>query len=568
MRATQVGPAVVILSFVSIAAGVPVVDLETVAVSGTQAPGTAAGVTFRNAFSVPIVDSTGRVCFRNQLAGPGVTSANDVGIWVGEPGRLALVAREGDPAPGAAGASYNVISAPLFTEGVVVFTATLTGAGVTSANNQGLFVGTADSIRLVARTGNTPNSALGLRLALINDPVVNERGSVAFRALVQGPDVNFMNDTCVYSVEAGAPRLILREGTPMPQFGPNAAIGDLASGPISINAAGQVQAVTSLSGAGSGTRNLLWRGTPDGITPLAWSFRQAWGCSQGQLFLDIFNPVAHCADGTTAYGANLQGPGTNPYNSNGLWIGEGVSMSLLARTGQPAPGTTAEVQSFTSPLHLNSARDVAFAATLSGPGVTPDNMTGLWRGRLGKLRLLARGGDPAPGMPEGVRFAGHFVGRLALNDSGSMVFQWVLTGPGVDASNDAVTYFADAEDRLFPVLREGQLVRLGPGDVRTLSACYLFAGGPSAGADGRGTSLGAGGHISMLAAFPAGAGAALLAKVRCTADFNGDGRVDFFDFLEFVDLFNNNDPRADYNGDGEVDFFDFLDFTTDFDAGC
>jgi hypothetical protein len=44
------------------------------------------------------------------------------------------------------------------------------------------------------------------------------------------------------------------------------------------------------------------------------------------------------------------------------------------------------------------------------------------------------------------------------------------------------------------------------------------------------------------------------------ADINGDGAVDFFDFLEFQSLFAAGDPAADYTADCRLDFFDFLAF--------
>ena len=55
-------------------------------------------------------------------------------------------------------------------------------------------------------------------------------------------------------------------------------------------------------------------------------------------------------------------------------------------------------------------------------------------------------------------------------------------------------------------------------------------------------------------------------NLECPADWNGDGQTDFFDYLDFVQDFDNDD--ADYNGDGQTDFFDYLDFVADFDAGC
>jgi hypothetical protein len=54
----------------------------------------------------------------------------------------------------------------------------------------------------------------------------------------------------------------------------------------------------------------------------------------------------------------------------------------------------------------------------------------------------------------------------------------------------------------------------------------------------------------------------------CTADFNGDASVDFFDYLDFVDAFSTGAARADFNGDGAIDFFDYLDFVDAFSIGC
>lgn len=55
------------------------------------------------------------------------------------------------------------------------------------------------------------------------------------------------------------------------------------------------------------------------------------------------------------------------------------------------------------------------------------------------------------------------------------------------------------------------------------------------------------------------------------SDFNGDGNVDFTDFLFFADAFGTRDifpgyvVEADLDGDGQVDFPDFLIFVSDFE---
>lgn len=54
----------------------------------------------------------------------------------------------------------------------------------------------------------------------------------------------------------------------------------------------------------------------------------------------------------------------------------------------------------------------------------------------------------------------------------------------------------------------------------------------------------------------------------CVADYNADGTVDFFDYLDFVAAFSSGAPAADFNADTVIDFFDYLDFVAAFSTGC
>lgn len=64
--------------------------------------------------------------------------------------------------------------------------------------------------------------------------------------------------------------------------------------------------------------------------------------------------------------------------------------------------------------------------------------------------------------------------------------------------------------------------------------------------------------------------AILVIRHRKRSDFNGDGNVDFIDFLFFADAFGTRDifsgyvTEADLDGDGQVAFPDFLIFVSDF----
>jgi hypothetical protein len=57
----------------------------------------------------------------------------------------------------------------------------------------------------------------------------------------------------------------------------------------------------------------------------------------------------------------------------------------------------------------------------------------------------------------------------------------------------------------------------------------------------------------------------------CPGDFNCDGFVDFFDYLDYTTCFQTGvcgPSSPDFNGDGFVDFFDYADFVDGFQTGC
>ena len=59
-----------------------------------------------------------------------------------------------------------------------------------------------------------------------------------------------------------------------------------------------------------------------------------------------------------------------------------------------------------------------------------------------------------------------------------------------------------------------------------------------------------------------------LSCLLCRPDLDADGSLTVFDFLTFLNLFDDGDPQADFDGDGELTIFDFLAYQTAFDAGC
>jgi hypothetical protein len=79
----------------------------------------------------------------------------------------------------------------------------------------------------------------------------------------------------------------------------------------------------------------------------------------------------------------------------------------------------------------------------------------------------------------------------------------------------------------------------------------------------------AGGYdVAVLGACGPVTGGPATLTVRCAADCDDSDDLTLFDFLCFVNLFNQDDPAADCDGDEAFTLFDFLCFANNFNAGC
>ena len=133
---------------------VPVLKCAHVGEAVPQVP----GATFDYLWP-PGIDAAGNVLFSGYMAGAGITSANDEGLWFGQPGAAMLVARDGWAAPDLPGIVYSgvaSISEAVSETGWIVFTAFISGPGVTpEVNDRAVFCGPPGDFRLVKRTGDS-----------------------------------------------------------------------------------------------------------------------------------------------------------------------------------------------------------------------------------------------------------------------------------------------------------------------------------------------------------------------------------------------------------------------------
>ena len=92
----------------------------------------------------PSLNDAGQAAFRAKLTGTGVGTNNDSGIFRGSAGNLTLIVREGQLAPDGTN-RFDSLVTPFFNvpalnnAGQVVFAAMLTGPGVGTTNHTGLF---------------------------------------------------------------------------------------------------------------------------------------------------------------------------------------------------------------------------------------------------------------------------------------------------------------------------------------------------------------------------------------------------------------------------------------------
>lgn len=118
--------------------------LVPVAIRMQQAAGLATGVKFTTFFNTYIADG-GAIMFRAQVAGPGINTSNDVGLWLYSQGALHLILREGDALPGTGGLRVGTIQR-FDLGGSSHYAALVTLAGASTASNQAILTGSFTSL--------------------------------------------------------------------------------------------------------------------------------------------------------------------------------------------------------------------------------------------------------------------------------------------------------------------------------------------------------------------------------------------------------------------------------------
>lgn len=225
------------------------IGLRKVAVEGESAPGTFQDF---DQIALATLDTTGGICLA------AILSDNRFGIWIQNP-VLAPVILGGQNLPVGSGQFRQFASVSLLeanSQKKVAFIGRVDGSGITSANNQGVWVNRSGSFELAARSGDAAPGVSSAILTNFVQVLINTNDQVAFASQLVGSDYGSATDRALYLNDAGiGTKLVMSTGMQAPGTPPGnvfSYLPDFASG---LNSRGEIVFWAVLKGAGVTTEN-------------------------------------------------------------------------------------------------------------------------------------------------------------------------------------------------------------------------------------------------------------------------------------------------------------------------
>jgi hypothetical protein len=311
-------------------------------------------------------------------------------------------------------------------KGQATFESTLAGPGIdgTGDDNSNAFANwfwTGSELLPVVQF-ETPAPGTNALFRTFDRTTLNDLGHVAFRGDLIGDAVTPNNDTAFWYGPPDNLHLLAREGA----LGPGGVTYGNMSGfdyPV-LARDGQVTFMTDLADGGRG----LFAGLAEDL----------------QLIARSGGPVG---DSGLTYG-HLAGHGTPPRVNNkgdvlfvsflsdgsrGLVVGADQGATIVARTGQPAPGLGGAEFDFFFDYDINDQGAVTFRAETRAEGAQ-DVGSAIYAGSPRKLELIAADGGQAPGAEGDVSF--WYFHDPVINRDGQVAFFATLNGPDARGEND------------------------------------------------------------------------------------------------------------------------------------
>lgn len=271
------------------------------------------------------------------------------------------------------------------------------------------------TLRAVVLTADPVPGMPGVTFREPRKSSIDNHGRIAFGSSLTGRGVTDRNDFALWLETSGTLTLVARHGARAPGY-PGGVVFYGLNG-LYLTDAEEVSLDANLSGGAlgqDGGATAIFYGPPGNIDVVAGSLLPDPGGDADGLLSSAGSLRMH-RQGWLAFTTFSAAGGAV------VWAGRPGQLHRVAGSGDPAPGAEADtLLGGAAGTVVNSRGEVAFRSVIGGAGRRgPDDM-GLWFGAPGKLRLVARHGDSAPGLEAGVTF--EFFNDLRLNDAGSLIF--------------------------------------------------------------------------------------------------------------------------------------------------
>jgi hypothetical protein len=292
------------------------------------------------------------------------------------------------------------------------------------------------SVTTVFRTGDPVPGLPGFEFfGFGGEAVIGENGDVLAVGLIVGPDVNFNNNNVLVSRTAGGLSILARELDPVPTipgFQYLASSINLAGFyELGITPGGLIQYRPDMRNTANGSFGLqgIFAGPPGAEAPFLYEQGPAPGYPGGTMLRADFGPVHRDAGAIAAFGR------VTPDNITALFFGAPGAVTAVLQTGLQAPGLPigVNIQSFnTDSLGMDLQNNVVFHATLPlGNGINQSNRVILYSGQPNNVGVLARTGEPAPGLA-GATLTGIIGDSVRMSPGGGICYQAFVSGGGTD----------------------------------------------------------------------------------------------------------------------------------------
>lgn len=391
-----------------------------------------------------------------------------------------------------------------------------------------------------------------------------------FTASVAGTGIDATNRNAIWSNAGGSVHPVVQLGSAAPGTSAGTTFALLYDRAKVVDSAGQVGFVAQVTGpdVNSSNDHGVWQEQGGSLTLLVRTGAPAPGTEDGTVFSGIRLPQYY-GRGRLPFRASLSGPNVTSSNDEGIWSQAGGNLELVWREGSPVPGVDAGVSFLTSaifPLEFNDPSELTFMAALTGPGVTTSNDLGIWSSGEGTFHLVAREGMEAPGMQSGFTFARFGeYGDPVINDTGQVAF-WAQTRYLSSTFSSGEGIWAEGPNGLQLVARSGQAIKLANGTTANIGHFDLFRG--SSPQQGRGMIFNSNNQIAFWVILSNGTSAVVMTDLNPfqPGDYTGDGVVDAADYIVWRNtLGSNTDLAADGTGNGIIDEGDLVIWRQNFD---